>query len=202
MFTRIGGEKMKDNNMKVIGGVVGLFAIVALISVVWASFTERLEIDGTGTVKLSSWEIAFTSVSEADLTGTAKEITKPELTSTKIGDFAVQLTTPGDSVTYEIEVENKGTYDAEISSITIPTPACEGSGTNAETDAANVCKNLTYTLTYEDGKTVKQTDTLASQEKKKMILKLAYSSAVTATELPTNDVTISNLTIPIIYAQS
>jgi len=34
-----------------------------------------------------------------------------------------------------------------------------------------------------------------------MKLKLAYSSSVTASELPTNDVAISNLEVTIVYSQ-
>ena len=192
---------MNSNGFKMIG-VVGVFAVVLLLGVVWANYTQDLEIDGTGTVKSSTWNVGFTDLSEPTLKGTAAVITEPSLTATKIGDYAVQLMTPGDSVSYTIEIKNSGSYAAKVSSVTVPTPTCTGSGDTAETDANNVCKYLTYTLTYEDGNEIKIGDTLAAENgTAKMLLKLTYSADVLASELPKNDVTISNLTIPMIYIQ-
>lgn len=191
----------KKKNLGIIGGVACLFVVIILVGVVWAGFTQTLEINGSGSVKSSSWKIKFTNLSAVSLTGSAKEITAPTLTDTKIGDYAVTLEKPGDSISYTIDVKNDGTFDAEISSIDIPTPTCEGTGANATTDAANVCKNLTYTLTNSNGNTVAQGDTLVVGETKTFTLKLTYSASTEAADLPTNDVTISNLKVPIIYVQ-
>jgi len=203
----------KKRNLGIVGGIVALGLIVLFVGIVYAGYNQDLTINGSGTVKLSSWKILFTNVSAPNLGGTAKQVTPPGITATKIGDYAVTLTTPGDSVSYEITVRNDGTFDAEISSITIPTPTCTGSGENAETDAANVCKYLTYTLQNkpaepeegeepEEATPVQVGDALGAQQEKVFILTLTYGSTITSSELPKNDVTISNLSIPIIYSQS
>ena len=116
----------------------------------------------------------------------------------------MSLTTPGDSVTYKFEVVNDGTFDAKISSVTIPTPVCTGSGESKVTDETNICSNLSYTLTYDDENNtpVLLNDTLNAGETKNMKLTLTYSADLASELLPKNDVDISNLSIAIIYSQS
>ena len=75
-------------------------------------------------------------------------------------------------------------------------------GATATTDENNVCENLTYTLTYANGTPVAVDDTLNAGETKSLKLTLSYSASVAAAALPKDDVSISNLAISIIYAQS
>ncbi len=193
---------MNNKNFKTIM-IIAVIALVAIVGVGFAAFSENLTINGSGTVKASSWKIKFANLSDANLTGKATQITKPTISNsdTHIGDYAVTFTAPGDSVNYTFDVINDGTFDAEISSITVDTPNCTGNGANADTDKANVCNNLSYQLTYADGTTVAQGDTLNSKETKNMKLSLTYSSSITAAQLPTDDVAISNLEVTIVYSQ-
>jgi len=193
---------MNNNNFKTIM-IVAVIALIAFVGVGYAAFQRELKINGEGTVKSSSWKIKFANLSEANLTGKAEEITKPTISNndTHIGNYAVNLTAPGDSMYYTFDVVNAGTFDAEISSITLNKPSCAGNGANGTTDATNVCANLTYKLTYADGTEVAQGNTLNAGETKNMKLALTYSSTVTEDKLPKDDVTISNLEITIIYAQ-
>lgn len=183
---------------------VALAAFLLCGTIVYAGFTQQLDIQGNATVKKSSWAIKFTNLQPVVKTGTATEVTAPTINTndTKISDYDVTLTTPGDSVTYDFDVTNEGTFDAKISSITIPKPTCAGSGVNAEADKTNVCNNLTYTLTYADGTQLAVDDTLTSGETKSLKLTLTYLSSINAEQLPTEDVSISNLAISVIYAQA
>lgn len=181
-------------------GIIGL-------SVGFASLSTVLNITGTGTVQSSKWDIHFDNLSAAD-TGntTAEEITHPTEAATSLTDYSVKLQRPGDYVKYTFDVVNDGTYDAKISTISIPTPHCTGNGTNATNDAANVCKYLTYTLTYDDvnNTPVATNDSLTVTEKsKKLVLTLVYDkeNAAVAAELPKDDVSISDLDISITYVQ-
>lgn len=169
---------MKDSKkIKYIGIGIALCTFILCGTIVYAGFTKQLDIQGKATVKKSSWAIKFTNLQSAVKTGTATEVTAPTINTndTKISEYDVTLTTPGDSITYNFDVKNEGTFDAKISSITIPTPTCTGTGTTATTDENNVCNNITYTLTY--------------------------SADVESELLPSDDVAISNLAIAIIYAQ-
>lgn len=194
----------KDNNTMHIKIAIALVAFILGGTIAYASFTQQLDIQGKATVKKSSWSIKFTNLQPVIKTGTATEVTAPTINTndTKISEYDVTLTTPGDSVTYKFDVVNEGTFNAKISSITIPTPTCTGTGTNATTDETNVCDNLTYTLTYADGSPIAVDDTLDAGETKSLKLNLLYSSSVSAVQLPSNDVAVSNLAISIIYAQS
>lgn len=194
----------KDNNTMYIKIAIALVAFILVGSIAYASFTQQLDIQGKATVQKSSWSIKFTNLQPVVKTGTATEVTAPTINTndTKISEYDVTLTTPGDSVTYNFDVTNEGTFNAKISSITIPTPTCTGTGTNASTDETNVCDNLTYKLTYADGSPIAVDDTLDSGETKSLKLSLTYSSSVSAAQLPSNDVAVSNLAISIIYAQS
>lgn len=205
---------MDKQKMGIIGGVVGLCALIVCIGVVWASFTQTLTIDGTATVKKSNWKIHFTRLSGFEeekaptLVGTAEVVTAPIIKegATAIGDYEVTLMTPGDSVTYEIDITNDGTYDAVLKTLSKSAkPTCNGTATDsaqAATDALNVCNKLSYTFTYKDtGLAVGEGDTLNAGQTRTVILKLEYHDFTDASLLPTNDVKISNLGISMIYAQ-
>lgn len=194
---------MKDKNIRVIM-MVAVVALVCIMGIGFAAFSTTLSINGAGTVKASSWNVVFDNLSAVSKVGTAVEVTAPTISdnNTHIGDYDVTFTTPGDSISYSFDVKNTGTFDAEISSIVISTPACTGNGDTATVDANNVCNNLSYTLTYTDsGTAVSNGDTLNSGATKNMTLKLSYNSSVTADLLPSNDVAISNLEVTVIYSQ-
>lgn len=192
----------KERKTKIIAIIAICIAIVGL-TVGFAAFSSTLTINGTGTVKSSSWQVRFENLSAVTKAGTATEVTAPTINTndTNIGDYDVTLTTPGDSISYTFDVANNGTFDAEVTSITIPTPTCTGNGANAVTDAQNVCSNLSYTLTYADGSSIAVADSIAAGEKKAMKLTLTYSKDITAVQLPSDDVAISNLGITILYSQ-
>ena len=174
------------------------------ITIGYASFSQILTINGEATVEKSTWKIGFENLSSAILVGTAEEVTHPSISSggTDIGSYNVNFTTPGVSVSYTFDVVNSGTFDGKLSSTTIPVPVCTGSGDNAAADAANVCNHLVYTLTYSDGTVINENDTLNKQTSRSLKLTLIYKDDITASELPNNDVSISNLSISMYYSQS
>ena len=199
---------MENNNGKTIA-LIALFIGVIGLSIGFAALNTNLTINGSAEVQASTWDVHFENLSSFSKTGNAAEVTAPTIkenngvNSTLIGEYSVTLMTPGDTASYTFDIKNAGDYNARISTVTIPTPTCNGSGTDAATDAANVCDNLAYTLTYTtSGETVKVGDTLNSGQTVNVTLKLAYSTGVTADKLPKGDVTISNLQIPITYVQN
>ena len=171
-----------NNNTKYIKLGIALVAFLLCGTIAFASFTQQLDIQGKATVNKSSWSIKFANLQSVVKTGTATEVTAPTINTndTKISEYDVTLTTPGDSVSYTFDVVNEGTFNAKISSITIPTPLCTGNGTTATTDENNVCDNLTYTLTYANGTPVAVDDTLNAGETKSLKLTLTYSASVAA----------------------
>lgn len=189
----------KNRQTKIITIVALCIAIIGL-SIAYAAMDELLKINGTATMKTGTWSVKFANLSEATITGDATVVTKPDLSDTYIGDYKVELTKPGDAVTYTFDVTNTGSIDAILGTFTkAATPTCTGvSTTNATTDAATVCNNIKYTLTYTDtNEEVKETDTLDSGATKNMTLKISYEG----NELPSDDVNITGLDITMIYEQ-
>lgn len=196
----------KNRGLK-IGVIAALVISVVAIGIGFATFTETLRIEGSATVQTSTWKVKFTNLSAPTLLGTATVVTPPTINTndTTISTYDVKLSKPGDSVSYTFDVANTGTYNAKLTSINIPTPTCTGKegAESATTDAANVCKHLTYTLTYADGTSLAQDDALAATSGvANMKLTLTYVSHDVAADLPKEDVTISNLGISLVYSQA
>lgn len=200
---------MERKRSYIIIWIIAFLVSIVAVSISYAALNTTLKIDGDAKALASNWKIKYANLSNVETTGKAEEITAPTINTndTTVGDYSVTLTAPGDSITYKFDVVNEGTFDAEITSFTLPTPTCKGSGTNADIDADNVCKNLEYTLKYDNGTSVAQGDELKNKNDtsgahtKHLVLKLTYKSEVSAEELPKEDVTINNLGITTIYSQ-
>ena len=203
---------MNNNNgreMKILVVAALIISIVA-IGIGFAAFSQNLTINGNASVQTSSWKVKFSELGSATLTGTAAEVTKPTLSDTTIETYNATFKTPGDSISYKIKVSNTGSYNAKITTATIPVPTCTGKSgeTTAEADAGKVCDKLTYTLVYDTddtksaGQAVQVGDTLDAGETRPMVLTLKYTEFTDATLLPAADVSISNLGVTLVYSQA
>ncbi len=183
--------------------VLAIVISITALTIGFAAFSSTLTIEGTATVEASSWDVHFENLAQVALTGDAEEITAPTINTNDavISDYDVVLKTPGDSVTYTFDVVNDGSYDAILSTFTMPTPTCTGTGDNATTDADNVCANVTYTLESAGG-ALAQGSTLAAGETLALTLTLTYESFDDVTLLPSEDVELSDLGIELIYSQN
>ena len=175
-----------------------LFMIVG-ISVAYASITSKLDINGYASMNNGRWNVHFDNLSNVSIIGSALEKHKPLLNSsaTSISGFDIEFFQPKDVVSYTFDVVNEGDFDAEISSITILKPRCNGKGKNSDEDAKMVCENLKYQLKYGDGSSINVEDELNRKSTKKMMLTLEY----TGKNLPEEQVEITDLGITIIYSQ-
>lgn len=188
---------------KKIFGIIGILFAACIsitgISLAYASMTSKLSIDGYASINSVKWSVHFQNLSNANLKGTALEVTKPILQkdSTSISNFDVQFINANDGVTYTFDVINDGDLDAKVSSIVIPRPICNGIGENSYNDSNLVCANFSYSLTYGDGTKIQVGDILRKGQSKSFTLKLEYLG----TQLPQNVVEISELSIALIYVQ-
>ena len=193
---------MKDNK-KVLYGLVALALVLSVvgISIGFAAMSTDLTINGSAEVVPSSWDIKFKDLSSPTITWDAEVTTAPTITSdTHIGNYAVKLTKPGDSVTYTFKVANEVTIDAKLTDFIKATPTFTGTGATASADATIVQNNFVYTVTYSDDTAItKNTDELDADSYKTVKLVVGYKAD--ATELPTNTVTISGLDVTFTYGQ-
>lgn len=193
---------MKDNK-KVLYGLVALALVLSVvgISIGFAAMSTDLTINGSAQVVPSTWDIKFKDLSAPTIAGAAEVTTAPTITSdTHIGNYAVKLTKPGDSVTYTFKVANDGSIDAVLTDFIKATPTFTGTGATAEADATIVQNNFVYTVTYSDDTAItKNTDELAKETFKTVKIVVGYNANATA--LPTNTVTISGLDVTFTYGQ-
>ena len=143
-----------------------LLAILVIMTVGYAAFSTQLKITGNASIT-SNWNVQITGISNGTPTGSAENAINPSY-DVLTANMEVNLYSPGDSMTYEITIENKGTIDATLSKITKtdtnnPAILFETSGVN-EGDNLNAGDKTTMTvkITYNPNITT-QPENLTSE---------------------------------------
>jgi len=170
--SRKGSSTMTEKKKRNI--IIGaLCTVLLLMAVGYAAFSSILNIKGTTNIS-SNWDIRITNVESKNVVGSASNAQDPDwdnLTAT----FKTNLEVPGDSIEYDVTVENKGTLNAKLDKINMTSsnnPAIKftttgltegdklGAGSSAiltvkveyltgvEVDNENLSANLTVTLDY------------------------------------------------------
>ena len=192
--------------------LVALVVAVLGLTVAFAALSQQLTIEGTATVSRASWDVHFDNLSLLAKTGgaSAGEITDGLgiQGGTTIKLPAITLTKPGDTVSYNVDVVNGGSIDAKVTAI----PACTRTITATSVDSAKneadkqmVESNFVCKLTYYDSETrteteVSSNDPLLVGNTKKMKITVGYSED--ATEVPSDDVNVSDIRITMSYGQN
>lgn len=118
-------EKQRRINTFVI---CGLIVVVGIMTVGYATLSQRLDINGTATVKSasSSWNVHFSNVEAGTPVGTASWTAAPAIStnSSNTGSdnkisFACDLVAPGDSCTVTATIKNGGTTKAKYTGYTL-----------------------------------------------------------------------------------
>ncbi|MGN1000387.1 MAG: leucine-rich repeat protein [Bacilli bacterium] len=105
---------MRDRKKRnIIIGV--LCCLLVFMGIGYAILSQTLTINGIGNVK-GKWDVQITSIALKSQTGRATEVSSSYTKTT--ASFEADLYMPGDSIEYEVTVENKGNIDALLQSIT------------------------------------------------------------------------------------
>lgn len=97
--------------------IVALLAVVALMTTGYAALAQVLNINGTAKIS-ADWAVEITGIELASATGAKNtDDVAPTFDATS-ATFSVDLAYPGATATYNVTVENNGTIDAKLSSIT------------------------------------------------------------------------------------
>lgn len=198
------GEKTKNILMALL--IVGIVAM----TVAYAVLTQRLNINSNAKVlkRSSSWNVHFANLSNPTTTGYARVNQGEELVldsnSTTLSGLTATLSAPGDSVSYTFDIVNSGTINAKINTdgvhlASVASATCTGNPAPTSADCTLVKNNLTYTLKYTDNSNITAGDKLAAGASKNVTLTITYSAS--ATDVPSNDVTITGLDSYIDYIQ-
>ena len=148
-----------------------LSTLVCIMAIGYALLAQELTINGSASID-STWKVEITNIESKDVVGDAVNKVDPSYTATT-ANFSVGFTQPGDSITYDIKVTNKGTLDAVVESI-------------------NVVKGDNQAITYTISG-LKRGDKLAKNNgTNTLTVKVDYDSNVTSQPASTtNDITVT-----------
>ena len=99
--------------------ILGLCSILLIMAAGYAAFSSRLTINGTSNIS-SEWKVLITDIQSSVLAGEATDAEEPSHTEAT-ATFKTNLVSPGDSMQYDITVENRGDIDAVLESIDVNT---------------------------------------------------------------------------------
>ena len=162
-----------------------LLAILVVMTVGYAAFSTQLKITGNASIT-SNWDVQITGISNGTPTGSAENAINPTY-DVLTTNMEVNLYSPGDSMTYEITIQNKGTIDATLSKITKsdtnnPAILFETSGVEEGDDLlAGETTKMTVKITYNPS-TTGQPDNLTSELNVTLTYEQKSSGTVTPPE--------------------
>lgn len=169
--------------------------MVILLSIAYALMNDSIVVSNSSYMEATTWDVYFDKVS-ASTVGKA-DYSLPAIEGTTLRDFSVSFQSFGDSVTFEFKVVNAGNTIAQLGSIVLNKPVCKSS---ISSEANFVCSELSYKISYDDGKFVREGDLLEANSFKTIKYTIEYPS--TANRLPKAIVDISNLGIDLVYHQT
>ena len=98
--------------------IAGLCMILVIMGVGYAAFSSQLKISGTSNIT-SNWSVKITDIQSKVVSGTPANASAPTHTDTT-ATFRTTLTSPGDTMQYDVTVSNEGDIDAKLDKIIIP----------------------------------------------------------------------------------
>lgn len=184
-------EKQKNTQMF----VIAILAVAVLtMSVGFAEFSQTLNIDGEVKVASSSWNIQFDTASYVESEGSVTVSADNRTLSGTSMTYNVTLTKPGDFYEFTIKVKNTGTFDANLTGITMSPLTTERA------------KYLTYEIYYNGTKYTNTTSDLSialakTSGEATVKVKVAYIQPEAPKDLPSSEVTVP-LTASLTYKQA
>lgn len=143
------------------------------------AYNQDLSVTGTANVAAAKWDVHFDKDSYSLSTGSV-EADSYTLTNSSM-QYEVTLTEPGDFYEFTVIAKNEGTFNAELTGITM-------TALNASQS-----KYLTYTVTY-DGTTYSSTNNSLSGSilaktngAKNVVVRVEYVQPTNEADLPTED---------------
>ena len=98
--------------------IAGLCMILVIMGVGYAAFSSQLKISGTSNIT-SNWNVKITNIESKVVSGAPTDAEAPSYTDTT-ATFKTRLTSPGDTMQYDITVSNEGDIDAKLDKINVP----------------------------------------------------------------------------------
>ena len=183
---------MNNRTKKKLTSVLLVLILVLGISVGYAVIQSVLTINGTATVKQSSFNVTFTDINITPGSHTKTGDTDATIVGTGNNNsiqYNITLEEPGDFYEFYAEITNAGSLDAVLKSIDISTISGE---------AANYTY---YNVTETDGSAIVVNQTLEHGDTKWVKVRVEYRTDISANVLPDHDQPLS-LTVSMNYGQA
>lgn len=174
------------------GVVITVLALAVLVmSVGFAAFSQNLQLNGTAQVSTSKWNVYLDDSTYEKTEGSVEPTEAPVINETSM-TYSVNLTKPGDFYEFTIHVKNDGTFDANLTGITM-------------SSIAEHQNYLKYTVTYDGTEYNTTTSSLslplvAETGDKEVKVRVEYVQPSDATQLPSEVKTVT-LNATLNYAQ-
>lgn len=152
-----------------------LVCTLIIMSTGYAILTQVIKVDGTVTVE-RDWDVKITGITDGTPVGAAENEVAPAYDATT-ASFSTLLYNKGDSMTYAVTIENFGSWDAKLETITL-------------TDSNNPAVKFSVTGVNEG-------DALPSGSTHVLTVKVEYNPAFTG-EITDN---VGTLTVNLTYVQ-
>ena len=148
--------------------IFSLIGILLLMAVGYAAFQTNLDVKGNSQIT-SNWDVEIINVKEGEKAGLAESAKTPTWTKTE-ASMETNLYQKGDSMSYIVTIENKGSFDAKLDNINL------GKGTNEEAvnitfsgytkgqtlfkgTTIDITVTISYNPNYEGGETSSEVNT-------------------------------------------
>lgn len=169
----------KEKNFQSLA-IIALSVALVIMAVGYAAYTQTLNINGSATFTASKWDVHFN-------TTTFNETTTIKAASKDVGNttitYDVTLQKPGDEYSFTVDAKNFGTIDAVMQKVTM-------SGLTAAQK-----KYITYKVSYNGTEYTETTSglnvALAAGTSHTVVVTVKYELPSNASELPTEDTTVS-----------
>ncbi len=166
--------------------IITLGVLICALSIAYAIYGTDVKVDGSVSVKSSSWDIHFEGTQQTSattITDTSR-INPPSSTQTTSLTFGVNLHV-NEVYEFTTDVKNAGTFNAKIASIVLS--GLKGTEEATTSNLAYTNSYLKYTVTYADGSAIAENDTLNAGESKKIKVRVEYTQPDDPSELPSTD---------------
>ena len=174
------------------GVVITVLVLAVLVmSIGFAAFSANIQLNGTAQVSNSKWHVYLDDSTYEKTVGSVEPTEAPDIQETSM-TYSVNLTKPGDFYEFTIHVKNDGTFDANLTGITM-------------SSIAEHQNYLKYTVTYDGTEYNTTTSSLslplvAETGDKEVKVRVEYVQPSDATQLP-SDVKTVTLNATLNYAQ-
>ena len=168
-------KRNKKQNMYLILGIM-----ILAVTLGYAALAATLKINGTLDVAKTSWDVHFENVSITPKSVTATTEPTSDNTTTTEMEYTVDFTKPGDFYEFTVDMVNKGTINAMITSVS--NKVYQANGTTERT----LPEYLKSTVTYDDGIAIAEKHKLDAGASEKIKVRVEFRKDIEINQLPSS----------------